>query len=83
VASGPALSLLVAQGGRTGPAQALTNAVEAVAARSGGHLVVADVVPPLPGDTRALSSFFVVLGVLIPSLAAGSAWRRVGRRSAQ
>jgi len=72
VASGRNLRLLVAQGGGTGPAQALTQAFGAVAARSGRHLVVADVVPPLPGDTQALSSWFVVLGVLIPSLAAGS-----------
>ena len=72
VASGPSLRLLVAQGGGTGPAQVLTQAFGVVAARSGRHLVVADVVPPLPGDTEALSSFFVVLAVLIPSLAAGS-----------
>jgi nucleotide-binding universal stress UspA family protein len=72
VASGPGLRLLVAQGGGTAPAQVLTQAFGVVAARSGRHLVVADVVPPLPGDTEALSSFFVVLAVLIPSLAAGS-----------
>jgi nucleotide-binding universal stress UspA family protein len=81
VASGPTLRLLVAQGGGTGPAQLLTQAFGAVAARSGHHLEVADVVPPLPGDTEALSSFFVILGVLIPSLVAGSgsalAFRRV------
>jgi hypothetical protein len=72
VASGPGLRLLVAQGGGTAPAQVLTQAFGVVAARSGRHLVVADVVPPLPGDTEALSPFFVVLAVLIPSLAAGS-----------
>ena len=72
VASGPNLRLLVAQGGGSGPAQVLTQASAAVAARSGRQLVVADVVPPLPRDTQALSSFFVVLAVLIPSLAAGS-----------
>jgi nucleotide-binding universal stress UspA family protein len=72
VASGPGLRLLVAQGGGTAPTQVLTQAFGVVAARSGRHLVVADVVPPLPGDTEALSSFFVVLAVLIPSLAAGS-----------
>ncbi|HEX8005567.1 MAG TPA: universal stress protein [Trebonia sp.] len=81
VASGRNLRLLVAQGGGTGPAQVLTQAFGAVAARSGHHLVVTDVVPPLPGDTEALSSFFVVLGALIPSLVAGSgsalAFRRV------
>ena len=72
VASGPSLRLLVAQGGGTAPAQFLTQAFGVVAARAGRHLAVADVVPPLPGDTEALSSFFVVLAVLIPSLAAGS-----------
>jgi nucleotide-binding universal stress UspA family protein len=83
VASGPNLQLLVAEGGGTGPAQVLTQAFGAVAARSGRHLMVADVVPPLPRDTEALSSFFVVLAVLIPSLAAGSgsalAFRRARR----
>jgi len=82
VTSGRDLRLLVAQAGGTGPAQVLTQAFGVAAARSGRQLVVADVVPPLPGDTQALSSFFVVLGVLIPSLAAGSgsalAFRRKG-----
>jgi nucleotide-binding universal stress UspA family protein len=81
VASGRNLRLLVAQGGGTGPAQVLTQASGAVAARSGRHLVVTDVVPPLPGDTQALSSFFVVLGVLIPSLAAGSGSALAFRRA--
>jgi nucleotide-binding universal stress UspA family protein len=81
VASGPNLRLLIAQGGGTGPAQVLTQAFGAVAARSGRHLVVADVVPPLPGDTQALSSFFVVLGVLIPSLLAGSGSALAFRRA--
>jgi nucleotide-binding universal stress UspA family protein len=81
VASGRNLRLLVAQGGGTGPAQVLTQAFGAVAARSGRHLVVADVVPPLPRDTEALSSFFVVLGVLIPSLAAGSGSALAFRRA--
>lgn len=81
VASGPTLRLLVAQGGGTGPAQALTQASEAVAARSGHPLAVADVVPPLPADTQALSPFFVVLGVLIPSLAAGSGSALAFRRA--
>jgi universal stress protein family protein len=43
--------------------------------------VVTDVVPPLPGDTEALSSFFVVLAVLIPSLAAGSGSALAFRRA--
>jgi nucleotide-binding universal stress UspA family protein len=81
VASGGNLRLLVAQGGGTGPAQLLTQAFGAVAARSGRPLAVADVVPPLPADTQALSSFFVVLGVLIPSLAAGSGSALAFRRA--
>jgi nucleotide-binding universal stress UspA family protein len=83
VASGPDLRLLVAQGGGSGPVNFLTQAFGKVAARSGRPLVVTDVVPPLPGDTQAFSPFFLVLGVLIPSLAAGSgsalAFRRARR----
>jgi nucleotide-binding universal stress UspA family protein len=81
VASDRNLRLLVAEGGGTGPAQVLTQAFGAVVARSGRHLVVADVVPPLPRDTEALSSFFVVLAVLIPSLAAGSGSALAFRRA--
>jgi nucleotide-binding universal stress UspA family protein len=81
VASGRNLRLLVAQGGGTGPAQVLTQAFGVAAARSGHPLVVADVVPPLPDDTQALSSFFVVLGALIPSLAAGSGSALAFRRT--
>jgi hypothetical protein len=72
VVSGSGLRLVVAQGGGTAPAQVLTQAAGAVAARTGHQLVVIDVVPPLAGDTEALSPFFAVLGVLIPALAAGS-----------
>jgi nucleotide-binding universal stress UspA family protein len=73
VASGSRLRLLVATGGGTAPANFLTQAAGTVAAHSGSQLAVTDVVPALPGDTQALSSFFVLLGALIPSLAAGSA----------
>jgi nucleotide-binding universal stress UspA family protein len=72
VASGSRLGLLVATGGGTAPANFLTQAAGTVAARSGSQLAVTDVVPALPGDTQALSSFFLLLGALIPSLAAGS-----------
>ena len=81
VASGGSLRLLVAQAGGTAPAQALTRVFGVVAAHSGQRLVVADVVPPLARDTQALSSWFVVLGVLIPSLAAGSASAMAFRRA--
>ena len=83
VASGTNLRLLVTQAGGTGPEQALSGAFAAVAARSGRPLIVSDVVPPRASDSQALSSWFVVLSVLIPSLAAGSAsalaLRRAGR----
>jgi len=73
--------LLLAQAEGTAPSQALTTAFDAVAARSGHALVVTDVVPPLPGDSLALSPFFVILAVLFPSMAAGSASALVFRRS--
>jgi hypothetical protein len=81
IASPGHLHLLVAEGGGTAPAQALTTAFGTVAARSGQPLTVTDVVPPLADDTQALSSFFLLLGVLVPSLAAGSASALVFRRS--
>ena len=81
VASGANLRLLVTQAGGTGPEQALSGAFAAVAARSGRHLIVSDVVPPRASDAQALSSWFVVLSVLIPSLAAGSASALAFRRA--
>jgi nucleotide-binding universal stress UspA family protein len=75
------LRLLVAQAAGAAPAQALTSAMSAAAAGSGVPLAVTDVAPPLAGDTMALSPFFVTLGVLIPSLAAGSASALAFRRS--
>jgi nucleotide-binding universal stress UspA family protein len=81
VASGANLRLLVTLAGGTGPEQALSGAFATAAARSGRHLIVSDVVPPRASDTQALSSWFVVLGVLIPSLAAGSASAMAFRRA--
>ena len=81
IASGSQLRLLVAEADGTGPAQALTKALDAIAARSGRPLTVTDVAPPLADDSEALSPFFVILGVLIPSLAAGSASALVFRRA--
>jgi nucleotide-binding universal stress UspA family protein len=75
------LQLLLAQAQGSAPAQALTTAFDAVAAHSGQSLTVTDVVPPLPSDSLALSPFFVILGVLFPSLAAGSASALVFRRA--
>jgi nucleotide-binding universal stress UspA family protein len=81
VVSGANLRLLVTQAGGTGPEQALTGAFTAVAAKSGRQLVVSDVVRPGAHDSDALSSWFVVLSVLIPSLAAGSASALAFRRA--
>ena len=78
---GANLRLLVTQAGSTGPEQALSGAFAAVAARSGRPLMVSDVVPPRASDSQALSSWFVVLSVLIPSLAAGSASALAFRRA--
>jgi nucleotide-binding universal stress UspA family protein len=79
--SGAALRLLVTQAGGTGPDQAITGAFAAVAARAGRQLTVLDVIPPRASDSQALSSWFVVLSVLIPSLAAGSASALALRRT--
>jgi nucleotide-binding universal stress UspA family protein len=81
VVSGTGLRLLVAGGGGSAPAQFLTQAFGKVAAGTGHPLTVTDVVPPLPGDTEGLSPFFVLLSVLIPSLAAGSGTALAFRRA--
>ena len=81
VVSGAHLRLLVTQAGGTGPEQALSGAFTAVAARSGRQILVSDVVPPGANDTEALSSFFILLSVLIPSLAGGSASALALRRA--
>jgi nucleotide-binding universal stress UspA family protein len=81
VASGPNLRLLVTQAGGTGPENALTGAFTALAARTGHQLAVSDVVPSRASDSLALSSWFVILSVLIPSLAAGSASALAFRRA--
>jgi nucleotide-binding universal stress UspA family protein len=81
VTSGANLRLLVAQAGGTAPAQFFTQAFDTAATRSGRLLTVSDVVPTLADDTQALSSWFICLGVLIPSLAAGSASAMAFRRA--
>jgi nucleotide-binding universal stress UspA family protein len=81
VATGPNLHLLVTQAGGTGPENALNGAFTAVAAHSGRPLIARDVVPARPSDSQALSSWFTLLSVLIPSLAAGSASALAFRRA--
>lgn len=71
IATPSGLRLLTAEAAGTAPTQAITTAFEAVAAKSGERLTILDVVPPLPGDSDALSSFFLILCVLFPSLAMG------------
>jgi nucleotide-binding universal stress UspA family protein len=81
IAAPSGLRLLVAQAAGTAPAQALTSAFGAVAAGAKLPLTVTDAVPPLAGDSQALSPFFVMLAALFPSLAAGSASALVFRRA--
>jgi hypothetical protein len=76
------LTLLTAGAGGTAPSQAITKAFTAVAARTGRSLTTSDVVPPLNSDSQALSSFFLILCVLFPSLATGVAAGHVLRRTA-
>jgi len=72
VASRANLHVLITSAGGSAAANFLPQAFGAVAAKTGRPLVVTDVVPTLSGDTQGLSSFFLLLGVLIPSVAAGS-----------
>jgi hypothetical protein len=82
VVSPQRLTLLTAGAGGSAPTQAITSAFTKVAAASGRALTTRDVVPPLSGDSQALSSFFVILCVLFPSLATGIAAGHALRRSA-
>ena len=82
VASPRGLNLLTAEAGGTAPTQTITDALTEVAAKTGRSLATIDVVPPTRDDSQALSSFFLILCVLFPSLAtgiaAGHALRRAG-----
>lgn len=75
------LRLLTAEAGGTGPAQALTAALDALATKTGHSVTVTDVVPPADGDSEAFSVFFIILGVLFPSIATGSISALVLRRA--
>jgi uncharacterized membrane protein YhaH (DUF805 family) len=65
--------LLTAEAIGTAPTQAITNAFTAIAAKTGRPLTTTAVVPPRHDDSQALSSFFLILCVLFPSLATGIA----------
>jgi hypothetical protein len=74
-----AVRLLVAKAGGTAVAQALEATFTAVAREARRPLRVTDAVPPLPGDSGALSPFFLVLCVLFPSLGTGIAFSHLLR----
>jgi hypothetical protein len=85
VVSPRGMDLLTAEASGTAPTQTITNAFTAVAAKAGRPLATIDVVPPRQDDPQALSSFFLIMCVLFPSLAtgvaAGHALRRAGLMS--
>ncbi len=82
IVSPRSVTLLTAEAGGIAPAQAITQAFTAVAAKTGRPLSTIDVVPPLRGDSQALSSFFLIMCVLFPSLATGVAAGHALRRAA-
>ena len=73
--------LLTAEAVGSSPTAAITNLFTAFSAESAEKLTVTDVVPPTSEDTSALSSFFLILCALFPSLAAGIAAGHVLRRT--
>jgi hypothetical protein len=75
------LHLLTGEAGGTAPAQAITAAFTTLAASAGRPLTTTDVVPTRSEDSQGLSSFFLILCVLFPSLAAGIAAGHVLRRT--
>jgi hypothetical protein len=81
VAAPDGLRLLTAEAVGNSPTQTITNVFTALAAKTGTRLSVTDVVPPSSADPQALSSFFLILCVLFPSLATGIAAGHALRRS--
>jgi hypothetical protein len=75
-----ATTVLIARAGGSAPAQLLTTAATALAARTGTRLAVVDAVPPLPGDSEGLSPYFTILCVLFPSVATGAVTAHLFRR---
>lgn len=71
---GPGVThLMVASAEGVAVTQALTQSLSKLTAASGQHLSVTDVVPLPKGDLLGLSPFFLVLTVLLPSIAVGAA----------
>jgi hypothetical protein len=81
VSSRDGLHLLTAGAGGTATAQAITAAFTAVAAHADKPLITTDLVPPTNKDSQGLSSFFLILCVLFPSLATGIGAGHVLRRT--
>ncbi len=75
------MQLAVAGAGGFAPQQFLTETFQSVSAATHQHLDVIDAVPLPTGDSEGLSSFFVTLTVLIPSLVAGIAITLAGQRA--
>jgi hypothetical protein len=72
--------ILVAQAQGAAPTEAVTTALLAAADATGSPGLVQDLRPLPAGDRRGLSSLFVVLGTLIPSLVFGVLLSVLGRR---
>jgi hypothetical protein len=80
VAGVPRDRILVARALGVVPTETVTRALVALAARTGAPASVQDVRPLPAGDPRGLSSFFTVIGTLIPSLVFGVLLSVLGRR---
>lgn len=80
VAGAHATTLLIARAGGSAPAQFLTTAATGLAAHTGKRLAVVDAVPPPADDSQGLSPYFMILCVLFPSVATGSATAHLFRR---
>jgi hypothetical protein len=80
VAGTDATRVLIARAGGSAPAQLLTTAATALAVHTGKRVAVVDAVPPPADDSQALSPYFMILCVLFPSVATGSATAHLFRR---
>lgn len=76
----PRARVLVAGALGAAPTDPVTEALQGAAAAAGTSAGVEDLRPLPAADRRGLSSLFVVLGVLIPSLAFGALLTVAGRR---
>ncbi|MBO0819620.1 MAG: hypothetical protein J2P26_02085 [Nocardiopsaceae bacterium] len=79
--AGPHPVLMVASAGGNATAQFLQTAFGAAASSTGLHLRVSDLVPLPAANSEGLTLFFLLLSVLIPSLAVGIASSLAARGS--